>query len=431
MGKNSPVSGDVTAQRAIDDAIREGEQRFASRLKDGIDVMADGFGLFDAEDRVVLFNEAFMDEGSLKVIGPDPTGHKFEEIVRAFVEHDMPITDPEFDREAWIAARMERHRNPPSQAIEVQWGGGRWMRISERRTGDGGYIGVWTDITALKQREAELQQAKERVEAQAAQLVALTETLMQARQDAESANLAKSHFLASMSHELRTPLNAILGFADLIRHEMYGRIEPARYGDYVDLIHQSGSHLLSLINDVLDISKIEAGKMELDVAVMDGGALLDDASRMMRDLAKRHDVELHTETEIGCVLHADERAIRQIMLNLISNAIKFTPTGGRVRISMATLGRGAVIAVADSGIGMTPLEREQAMKPYGQIRSEIATHSVGTGLGLPLSRSLAELHGGRLDVESEKGRGTTVKVWLPHIEALMMPERRTAIRAFR
>jgi two-component system cell cycle sensor histidine kinase PleC len=425
------VSRDVTAQRAIDDAIREGEQRFASRLKDGIDVMPDGFGLFDAEDRVVLFNEAFIDEGSRKVIGPDPTGHKFEEIVRAFAEHDMPVTDPGFDREAWIAARMERHRNPPSQAIEVQWGGGRWMRISERRTGDGGYVGVWTDITALKQREAELQQAKERVEAQATQLVALTETLTRAQQVAESANRAKSHFLAGMSHELRTPLNAILGFADLIRQEMYGPIESARYRDYIDLIHQSGSHLLALINDVLDISKIEAGKMDLDVAAMDGGALLDHASRLMLDLAERRGVELRTEAETGCVLHADERAIRQIMLNLLSNAIKFTPSGGNVRASVATQDGGVVIAVADSGIGMTPLDLEQAMKPYGQVRSEIATRSAGTGLGLPLSRSLAELHGGRLEVASEKGRGTTVSVWLPRIEALAVPPKRAAAGAFR
>ncbi len=425
------MSRDVTAQRAIDAAIREGEQRFASRLKDGIDVMADGFGLFDADDRVVLFNEAFIDNGTRKVIGPDPTGHTFEEIVRAFAEHDMPVTDPRFDREGWIAARMERHRNPPSQAIEVQWGGGRWMRISERRTGDGGYVGVWTDITAFKQREAELRQAKERVEAQAAQLTSLTDTLQQARQEAEGANRAKSRFLASMSHELRTPLNAILGFADLIRHEMYGQIQPVRYRDYVDLIHQSGAHLLSLINDVLDISKIEAGKMELDVTAISGEELLDHASRMMRDLAERHGVKLHTEAETACVIHADERAVRQIMLNLISNAIKFTPRGGLVRARVATQDGGVVLAVADSGIGMTSLEREQAMKPYGQVRSEIATHSTGTGLGLPLSRSLAELHGGRLDLESEKGQGTTVKVWLPHIEALMMPERRTAMRARR
>ncbi|HVT49922.1 MAG TPA: ATP-binding protein [Dongiaceae bacterium] len=393
--------------------------------------MADGFGLFDAEDRVVLFNEAFIDEGSRKVIGSDPTGHTFEEIVRAFAEHDMPVTDPGFDRDAWIAARMECHRNPPSQAIEVQWSGGRWMRISERRTGDGGYVGVWTDITALKQRQAELQHAKERVEAQAPQLVALTETLMRAQQEAESANRAKSRFLASMSHELRTPLNAILGFADLIRTEIYGRVEPARYREYIDLIHQSGSHLLSLINDVLDISKIEAGKMELDVAEMEGGALLDHASRLMRDMAERRGVELRTEAEIGCVLHADERAVRQIMFNLLSNAIKFTPPGGHVQASVAAHGDGVQIVVADSGIGMTPVDLEQAMKPYGQVRSEIAARSVGTGLGLPLSRSLVELHGGRLDVESEKGRGTTVKVWLPCVEALTVPIKRAAAGAFR
>src|SRR5882724_3676145 len=157
------------------------EQRSQQRLKDAIDVMVDGFGLFDAEDGIVLFNEAFIDEGTRKVIGDDPTGHTFEEVVRAFAYHEMPVPDPAFDHEAWIAARMERHHNPPADPIEVPWGGGRWMRISERRTGDGGYVGIWTDITASKQREAEVRNAKERVEAQAAQLIKLTETLEHAR----------------------------------------------------------------------------------------------------------------------------------------------------------------------------------------------------------------------------------------------------------
>jgi signal transduction histidine kinase len=388
------------------------------RLKDAIDVIADGFGLFDADDRVVLFNEAFLDAGTRKVIGDDPTGHTFEEIVRAFAYHEMPVPEPGFDREAWIAARMERHRNPPPDPIEVPWSGGRWMRISERRTGDGGYVGIWTDITASKQREAELQQAKERLENQAAQLVRLSETLHRARLDAEDANREKSRFLAAMSHELRTPLNAILGFSDLIRREAYGRIEPNRYGGYVDLIHQSGIHLLSLINDLLDLSKIEAGKKELELSVIDSYSLIGHVSGMMRDLADRRDLRLEAAVEPGCgTVHGDERAVKQIMLNLISNAIKFTPPGGCIRVRLADQGGGALLVVADSGVGMTPREIDEAMKPYGQVRAEIAANTAGTGLGLPLSKSLVELHGGRFAVESEKGKGTTVKVWLPHAEA--------------
>jgi PAS domain-containing protein len=136
--------------------VTAGDRAVEEQLRAAIGVMEDGFGLFDADDRIVLHNEAFMDEGSRKVFGNDVTGRKFEEIVRAFAYHDMPVTDPNFDREAWIANRMELHRNPPAWPIEVQWGGGRTMRISERRTADGGYVGIWTDISEIKLAEQRL-----------------------------------------------------------------------------------------------------------------------------------------------------------------------------------------------------------------------------------------------------------------------------------
>src|SRR5262245_9968871 len=178
------------------------------RLRGAVSAMEDGFGLFDSDDRIILHNAAFMDEGSRKAFGDDVTGRKFEEIVRAFAYRDMPIHETSFDREAWIAQRMERHRNPPEHPIEVEWGRGRGMRISERRTADGGYVGIWTDISVQKAREAELEAAKEKLERREAQLVKLTRELELARNAANEANRGKSQFLANMSHELRTPLNA-------------------------------------------------------------------------------------------------------------------------------------------------------------------------------------------------------------------------------
>src|SRR5690349_9431589 len=167
------------------------------RLRGAVSAMEDGFGLFDSDDRIILHNAAFMDEGSRKMFGDDVTGRKFEEIVRAFAYHDMPVLENDFDREGWIAQRMERHRNPPPHPIEVEWSSGRWMRISERRTADGGYVGIWTDISAQKAREVELRAAKNDLERRSAELVGLAEQLEEARNIANEANRGKSQFLAN------------------------------------------------------------------------------------------------------------------------------------------------------------------------------------------------------------------------------------------
>jgi PAS domain S-box-containing protein len=630
------------------------------RLRDAINVMEDGFGLFDAEDRVILYNERFIDEGTRKVIG-DPTGHTFEEILRAFAYHDMPLTDPDFDREAWIAQRLERHRNPPEEPIEVTWGGGRVMRISERRTSDGGYVGIWTDvteikrlgqrleaaisamtdgfalydaddrlvianasfltpamrrhfgervngisftelyraygeielglagaaletwfarrleqhrnpppdpfevsmpdgrvlrvferrtgeggtvstwtditalrraeqrlkdaieninegfllldaegryavfnsqllklypktaphvavggsfaealrkgaeageyphldtpeqidafvaewsarfrdakpfqgaaplagggwvlvshrptaeggsvniytdITALKQREGDLAEANIRLQQQAQALTVLAEELRAANLAAEQANISKSQFLANMSHELRTPLNGIIGFSDIIRRELFGQITPARYRDYAEDIHSSGEHLLKLINDILDLSKIEAGKMSLRIAAIPTDDAVAQAQRMVQPLADSRRITLHPPVIADCpLLHADERQLKQILLNLLSNAVKFTPEGGEVRIAIRRDGtKGAVITVADTGIGMSPDEIRIALERFGQADSSFAKTTPGTGLGLPLVDGLVKLHDGRLEIASEPGKGTTVTVRLP------------------
>ncbi len=243
----------------------------------------------------------------------------------------------------------------------------------------------------------------------------LAEDRDRARRAADEANRGKSRFLANMSHELRTPLTAILGFSDVMSGEIFGPIEPPRYREYIDLIHESGEHLLSLINDILDLSKIEAGKMQIVVLPVSTAELVRQSSSLMRVMATERGIDLALKVAPDCqVLHADERAARQIILNLLSNAIKFTPAGGRVTLAVQAIAEdGVEISVTDTGFGMTPDEADRALQLYVQVDSDVARMALGTGIGLPLVKALAELHGGQIRLDSKKGKGTTVAVFLP------------------
>ncbi len=239
-------------------------------------------------------------------------------------------------------------------------------------------------------------------------------TMDQARKGAEEANKSKSEFLANMSHELRTPLNSVIGFAEVMKDEIFGPIGD-RYKEYAESVHSSGQHLLSLINDVLDLSKIEAGKIELVEEETDIAVILSKCRQLLHERASQAGLSIQLVIpEPLPFVFVDGRRIKQVILNLMSNAVKFTPPGGRITLRAELQPpQGLMISVSDNGIGMTKEEVAVALEQFGQIDSELSRQHEGTGLGLPIARSLAELHGGKLDVESQKDSGTAVTIWLP------------------
>ncbi|BCW90277.1 Sensor histidine kinase RcsC [Alphaproteobacteria bacterium SO-S41] len=252
-------------------------------------------------------------------------------------------------------------------------------------------ITVSRDVTTRKAAEAEINKARE---------------------TAESANRTKSRFLATMSHELRTPLNAIIGFSDMLKSELFGPLG-SRYQEYSELIHESGTLLLDLINDILDMSKIEAGKFELAMETFDASETVESCLRLMKGKADQSGLMLEVNLAPHAVVEADKRAVKQILLNLLSNAIKFTPRGGRITTVTKLQGDHITLTVADTGVGIPADDLPRLGRPFEQAKQDANLAKAGTGLGLALVRSLVQLHGGDLNIESQEGRGTTVTVTLP------------------
>jgi PAS domain S-box-containing protein len=394
---------DITDRKLADDALRQSEARTRAaeqRLLDAIECISEGFALYDSEDRLVLFNKKWME-----LYGYSPSrvypGVRYEDLVRLDIELGA-VADDEGD---YIERRIG-YRRRFQGAFDVHLKNDRWITIRERETSGGGIVGIQTDITARKLAERALLAAKE---------------------EADLANRAKSEFLANMSHELRTPLNAIIGFAEVINTQMLGPAESAKYQAYAEDIASSGRHLLDLINDILDLSKIESGKVELHEVELDVRQVVETCVSLTAERAKIGEVALNVETGSGRepLLCADKRMLKQILVNLLSNAIKFTPPGGTVTIkAWHDRVEGYVMEIADTGIGIAPGDIPRALTRFEQLDGELGRKFEGSGLGLPLVKSLVELHGGGLDLHSEIGAGTTVTVRFPAVRVVERREDR-------
>ncbi len=272
---------------------------------------------------------------------------------------------------------------------EIPVQGNKYLAI-EHRTRDGGVASFYVDITLMREQEASLLKAKEQ---------------------AETASRSKSDFLANISHELRTPLNAIIGFSELIRDELAGPPNSPKYKEYIGDIHNSGMHLMELINDILDLSKAEAGMIEGANRLVDTVEIVEACVKLMRPKAERAYVKLSANyPEDMPLLWADPKHLRQILLNLVSNAVKFTPEGGSVDVKMIINEKGLTLSVKDTGIGMNPDDVPKAMSPFGQIDSSLSRKYNGTGLGLPLTKRLMDYYGGDLNIKTAPNKGTTVSI---------------------
>jgi len=297
-------------------------------------------------------------------------------------------------------AELERANADLQTEVSVRKHAEEALRQSERR---------------LQERVTQLEQAERSLRTQSEEMVQIAGQLRVARDEAETANRAKSEFLASMSHELRTPLNAIIGFSEMMKIETLGPVGNPQYRGYASDIYQAGSHLLALINDILDLSKVESGADELHEDAISVPDLVESVMGLVRHRAHNGEVELKLEVRDDLpVLMADERKLKQILVNLVSNAVKFTEAEGTVTLkAWCRPESGFVFQVVDTGIGMAPQDIPKALSQFGQIDSDLNRKYEGTGLGLPLAKSLVELHGGYLDLQSAVGTGTTVTVRLP------------------
>jgi signal transduction histidine kinase len=357
-------------------------------LRISLENLGEGLSVFDRQGRLLIFNSRFVE---LLELPPDLIAtaslHKILEFqtMRGDFGPDGGGISPQDRFEGmflYVPAVRERF-TPAGRSLQVR-----------RREMPGGIVSLYSDVTEAKLAE---------------------QRMVQARDQAEQANRAKGEFLANMSHELRTPLNAIVGFADVVASELLGPMLSPKYLEYVKDIHTSGLHLLSIINEILDMAKIEAGKFDLVNEPFSVLSLVTETVRMLREQAHQRDIDLVVNLpDEEIIVDGDERAIKQALINLLSNAIKFSRDEGRVDVRVEyDAAHGLMLEVEDHGIGMSENALRRALQPFEQADSSITRAFGGTGLGLPIANGLVEAHGGTLTIESCEGQGTRVRIFLP------------------
>ena len=404
------IAVDVTEQRTLVQQSEVADQR----LRTAIENITESFVLWDASERLVMCNSKYQQDTGIDRSGIVPGVHRRDiEARMKTVRHERRITRSTDPRDGITYER---------QLID-----GRWQQVTEIKTRDGGTVAVGTDITLLKQHQEKLVESERRLMAtihdlsvarraeqeRGRELIELNRKYMRETERAEAANRAKSEFLANMSHELRTPLNAIIGFSELMKQKLFGPLGCERYEEYVSDIYASGTYLLRVINDILDMSKIEAGQFTITRADVDLAPLIQETVRVVALQAAKKDIEMRTEVPDCLKFSADSRAIKQILINLLFNAVKFTGQGGKVTLRAHKAGGSVILSILDTGCGIPRTALKKLGRPFEQVENQFSKTHNGSGLGLAISRSLAELHGGSLRIRSKEGAGTVVSVRLP------------------
>ncbi len=405
------IAVDITEQKSLAERSIEADLR----LRDAIETIPEAFVLWDAGNRLVLCNSHFQRLHKLPDTAVIP-GTSYDTVIEV---GSMPEVRTRV-HDSGVPA-------PGARTFEAQLEDGSWLHISERRTKDGGYVSVGTDITRIKEHEQklvdndlrlratviDLQRSRAVLERQTLELADLAEKYQREKTRAEEANQTKSKFLANMSHELRTPLNAIIGFSEIMESGMFGALGSEKYQEYCHDILTSGHYLLEVINDILDMSKIEAGRMKLDMEPLDLSKTLAESLRVVTGRAEDKRLVLDADIAQTISVVADRRATKQILVNLLSNAVKFTPEGGKIVVRSRLTRDRITLLIADTGIGIAPHSLERLGRPFEQVESQLTKTYHGSGLGLAIARSLTQLHGGSMKLRSRLGSGTVVRVSLP------------------
>ncbi|MCJ2054300.1 PAS domain-containing sensor histidine kinase [Methylobacterium sp. J-070] len=407
------IATDISEQRALEETNAAADMR----LRDAVEAISEAFVLWDTGNRLVLCNSKFR---HLHALSPEDAqaGRSYTDVMGRGVLPQIRRESPETGMAlTGLTART----------FEAELADGRWLQISERRTKDGGYVSVGTDITSLKRNQEQLlaserelietvkdlKRSRRTLELQTQQLADLAERYLDQKAVAEAANQAKSEFLANMSHELRTPLNAIIGFADVMENAVLGPIGTPRYTEYCRDIRESGSHLLSMIDDILDMARLEARRVRLSPRAIGAEAAISDALVPVGAEARQKGIAVSVDVPAGLDLLADPSAMHQILVNLVANAVKFTPAGGRVTVRARRAGASTHLFIEDNGIGIPRTDVARLGRPFTQVESQMTRSHKGSGLGLAITRSMVELHGGSLRIRSEQSIGTIVLVRLP------------------
>ncbi|MEO1252889.1 MAG: ATP-binding protein [Pseudomonadota bacterium] len=400
----SGVAIDITGAKSL----APGSGLAEARLRDAIEAIPDAFVLWDAQGRLAMCNRRFA---------------AIFQIPAKFVKPGVSAGDLAAAAGAGgdvLLAQFGPLESDAPDAGEAALPRGRWAHVSRRRTAEGGAVAIGADVTDLKRRagaqkkkERELQRTVADLEASRRDLSETMQKYQYEKYRAEEANRSKSEFLANMSHELRTPLNAINGFSEIMQSELYGPLGDQKYQEYIGDILASGRHLLELIDDILDMSKIEAGRLRLEPKSTPLEKVLDEAVRLVAKRAADAGVELTASVGHAPSVWADARAVKQVALNLLSNAIKFTPEGGEVTLTAQADLDGVTVIVADSGAGIDRALMKKLGEPFSLAENSLAKDGAGAGLGLALSKSLMQMQGGILALASQPGKGTVACATFP------------------